>query len=1091
MWERLSLLLEPRGPRIAATPTMLRKMPVRRSVGPRPAVEFSSLPHLFEYQAERLSDAPAILAPGRAPLSYGGLFQHIRKMGRRLRAMGIGRHDRVAVVLPNGPETAVANLTVAAYATCVPMNPAFGSEELDRYFADLRPRALITQPGNDSARRVALSRGVRILSISSSNTANAGLYTLDGNREETSSDEPVNPSNVALLLLTSGTTARPKIVPLTHANICASACSTVKALALREADRCINMLPLFHGHGLNNLLLGSLAAGASVVCTPGFDVKRFFAWLSTFQPTWYSAVPTMHHAIVAQAHHERRKNYRLRFVRSSSAPLPSSLLAELERIFKAPVIEFYGLTETSSAPITCNPLPPLLSKLGSVGIPVDLDVAITDQQGTFLPAGQTGEIVVRGASVIAGYDSDPMATKNAFAGEWLKTGDLGFFDHQGYLFLAGRVREIINRGGEKVAPQEVDDVLVQHPSVTAAVTFPVPHATLGEDVASAVVLRPGSKATSKEIRQFVIGRLADFKIPQQVLIIKEIPRGPTGKVQRLGLAAKLGLTSSTPLPSFTAPRTPLEDSLAQRWAEILAVQKVGIHDNFFASGGDSLLAVRVLAHIYDVTGIEFEASRFFKSPTIAEVAHDLQAIIHSGQARRMPPITHSPRTQGLAPSSIGQERIWELKHAFPEIPLFNVVYMLRVSSSLETAVLERSINEIVNRHEVLRTTFDVVEGRHVQIIAPKLIVPLKYQDLHKFARTKRETATRRAVQQELRHLCDLARGPLIRVRVLRLGERTHLFLISMPSLVQDGWSLGVFIDELATLYDAFSAGRASPLPPLPIQYADFACWQRNWRSYPDIVAQLEYWREQLRAPLVVMKIVSRRPARASDDLRTGRRKVFLPAELAHAAQRFSRREGVTLFMTLIAAFKALLHRYADQDDVRVATLVANRNRSQTERLIGPLANTVILRTRLAGSLSAREVVQRVRTTTLAAFANQDIAFEEVVAALERERAVEPTDLAQSMMWLQNAALRAIVKSTQGLALEELDPGMLLPVATVTAFDVMLMLRETSQGLVGTCVYKPRLFRGEEIDRLLRDFRQVLEQMIKRPQRRISELSVSR
>jgi acyl-CoA synthetase (AMP-forming)/AMP-acid ligase II len=1046
--------------------------------------------HLFEHQAERIPDAPAILAPGRAALSYGGLYQQIRDMGRRLRGMGIGRHDRVAVVLPNGPDAAVTHLTVATYATCVPINPAFGSEELDRYFADLRPRALITLPGIDAARQVALARGVRILDMASASTAKAGVSTFDEIEDETSSDEPACPSDVALLLLTSGTTARAKIVPQTHANICASACSTGKALSLRESDRCINMLPLFHGHGLNNLLLAPLAAGASVVCTPSFEVESFFAWLSEFQPTWYSAVPTMHHAIVAHARHERGKGHRLRFVRSSSAPLPFGLIAELERIFEAPVLEFYGLTETSSAPITCNPLPPRQRKPGSVGIPVDLDVAITDQRGTALPAGQTGEIVVRGASVIAGYDNDPIATGDAFAGEWLKTGDLGFFDNDGYLFLAGRVREIINRGGEKVAPQEVDDILLQHPAVAAAVTFPMPHATLGEEVASAVVLRPRSKATAKELRQFVIGRLADFKIPQRILILKEIPRGPTGKVQRLGLAAKLGLTGSAARPPYAAPRTPLEEALAQRWAEILAVERVGIHDNFFASGGDSLHVVRVLAHIFDHAGVEFEASRFFRSPTIAEVAQHLQLIIQSGRAPQLPSIVHSPRAQEPAPSSIGQERIWKLKSELPDIPLFNVAYLLRVSSSLDTAILERSINEIVNRHEVLRTTFHVVEAQHVQVIAPKLTVPLIYQDLSKFARTRREAATRQAMQQELGHLFDLARGPLIRARLLRLAERTHLLLISMPSMVQDGWSLGVFMNELVTLYDAFAAVRESPLAPLPIQYADFAYWQRNWRSHPDIVTQLEYWREQLRAPLAVMRIAPRRAARASDDLGTRRCRVFLPEELAQAAKRFSRREGVTLFMTLMAAFQTLLHRYANQNDVRVATLVANRNRPQTERLIGPLANTVILRSHLTGSLSAREVVQRVRSTTLAAFANQDVAFEEVVAALEEQSAVEPEDLAQCIMWLQNASLRPIVKSTQGLALEELDPGLLLPVATLTAFDVMLMLRETSQGLVGTCVYKPQLFRGEEIHHLLQDFGQVLEQMIKRPQRRISELSIS-
>jgi acyl-CoA synthetase (AMP-forming)/AMP-acid ligase II len=1071
-------------------------MPADRVANPRPSAQFSCLPHLLEYQAKRAPDAPAIMAPGRAPLTYGSLYQHINTMGRTLRTMGIGRHDRVAVVLPNSPEMAVAVLTVAMSATCAPMNPAYGTEELDRYFADLRPRALITQTGIDfPARRVALSRGVPVVQLSSAVDAEAGLFTLTGDEGSAPSDEPVSPGDVALLLLTSGTTSRPKIVPLTNANICASACSSVTAVALTETDRCINMLPLFHGHGLTNVVLASLAAGASVVCTPGCDVNSFFAWLTEFRPTWYSAVPTMHQAILAQARRngERLADCRLRFVRSASAPLPSRMFEELERTFEAPVIEAYGMTETASSPIACNPLPPRQRKPASAGFPVDLDVAIMDERGALLPDGQTGQVVVRGASVMAGYDGDAIATAAAFAGDWFKTGDLGFFDEDGYLFLAGRTREIINRGGEKVSPKEVDEVLLKHPAVAEAVTFAVPHATLGEDVAAAVVLKPRRAAKPKDIRQFAIGRIADFKVPRQILIVREIPKGPTGKVQRIGLAAKLGLATSTALPrAFVAPRTPIEKVLAKRWAEILQVEQIGIHDDFFASGGDSLLATHVLGHIYEVAQVEFELSRFFEVPTVAEVAYHLERLMDGSQAPRPPSaIVRVPRENGVAPASIAQERLWNLQHALPDIPIFNVLYALRLTSPCDVETLERSINEIVRRHEILRTTFAVADGRHVQVIAPHLTVPLAFKDLRKARRSRRETAAHKLFREELLHSFDLARGPLLRTRLVRLAERTHLLLITMHGIIEDGRSLGVFIDELVTLYDAFAAGRASPLAPLPIQYADFAYWQRRWRSYPDIVAQLTYWREQLHDPLPVMKLATGRPKRTIDEFCTARRKVALPAKVSEAAKRFGQREGVTLFMTLMAAFMTLLHRYVGQDDVRVATHVANRNRPRTEGLIGPLVNTVILRTSLDGNPSSREVLRRVRAATLAAFANQDLPLEEVVETLERERALKPAALAQVMMWLQNATLRPIVASGQcGLIFEEADPSMLLPLATITTFDVVFMLRESTQGLVGTCVYKPHLFGARTIDRLLRDFQRVLEQMVRQPERPISAIRVS-
>jgi hypothetical protein len=327
--------------------------------------------------------------------------------------------------------------------------------------------------------------------------------------------------------------------------------------------------------------------------------------------------------------------------------------------------------------------------------------------------------------------------------------------------------------------------------------------------------------------------------------------------------------------------------------------------------------------------------------------------------------------------------------------------------------------------------------------------------------------------------------------LVRLAEREHLLLISMHQVICDGWSLGVFVEELATIYDTFAAGRESPLAPLPIQYADFAHWQRHWQSNPDILAQLAYWREQLHDPLPVMKLSTARPRRTTDDFRTARRRVALPGKLSEAAKRFSQREGVTLFMTLVAAFKTLLHRYTGEDDLRVATHVANRNRPGTEGLIGPLVNTVILRTSLGGDPSSREVIRRVRATTLAAFANQDLPFEEVIEMLERERALERVALAQVMMWLQNAALRPIRSNGRhGLTFEEAVPSMLLPLVTVTTFDVVLMLRESTEGLVGTCVYKPHLFGARTIDRLLRNFQQVLEHMVMQPERPISAISVS-
>jgi acyl-CoA synthetase (AMP-forming)/AMP-acid ligase II len=1067
-------------------------MSAERSLDRNPSVPFSCIPHLLEHQAKRVPDAPAILAPDRAPLTYGRLYQHIDKMGRTLRALGIGRRDRVAVALPNGPELAVAILTVEASAVCAPVNPAYGAEELDRYFADLLPRALIIQAGIDSpARRVAASRDIRLLELSPAIDSEAGLFTLSSDSASVPSDQPVSPGDVARLLPTSGTTSRPKIVPQTHANLCASAYATAAALALTEADRCLNILPLFHGHGLNATVVASLAAGASVVCTPGFDANRFFEWLTLFEPTWYSAVPTMHQAILAQAQHhsDRLAKHRLRFVRSSSASLAPTTFADLERAFEAPVIEWYGMTEVASSPIACNPLPPRPRKAGSVGIPVDLDVAIMDEHGALLPCGQTGEIVVRGASVMVGYDGDARATAAALAGDWFRTGDLGHFDDDGYLFLTGRIREMINRGGEKVAPREVDEVLLEHPAVAEAVTFAVPHATLGEDVGAAIVLRPDAAATPQDIRRFATGRIADFKVPRQIVFVGQMPKGPTGKVQRIGLAAKLGIANGIPLPhGFVAPRTPLEQALATHWAEILKLERIGIHDDFFAAGGDSLLAAIVLLHIQEITQVEYDLSRFFESPTIAEVAHHLEQLRSAGHALRPScAIPVSPRDNGIAPASFRQERFWKLQQALPGTPLFNIPYALRLTRSCDVAVLERSINEIVRRHEILRTTFAVVADRHVQVIASQLTVPLEFHDLHALPRSEKEKIGNQLIQEEVLHTFDLEKGPLLRTRLMRLEEREHLLLISMHQIICDGWSLGVFVEELVALYDAFSDRKESPLAPLSIQYADVADWQRHGPS--EIVAQLDYWREQLRAPLPQMRLATANAARAIDNLLTARMTWTLRAHLADAVKRFSQEEGGTLFMALVAVLTTLLHRYLGQDDIRVATNVANRNRAGTESLIGPLVNTVILRTNLGGDPNPREVMRRVRTTTLGAFAHQDVLFEQLAETLERERAIRPASLAPVMILLQNATLRPPARRGVTLACEEANPNLILPLVTATPFDVILALCESTNGLAGTCIYKSHLFGAESIDRMLRNFETVVEEMAARPERPISEIRV--
>jgi acyl-CoA synthetase (AMP-forming)/AMP-acid ligase II len=384
-------------------------------------------------------------------------------------------------------------------------------------------------------------------------------------------------------------------------------------------------MPLFHIHGLIGATLSSLAAGASIVCTPGFDARSFFEWMETYRPTWYTAVPTMHQAILERADKNRGiiKRCPLRFIRSSSAALPPQIMAQLEGVFKVPVIESYGMTEASHQ-MASNPLPPGGRKPGSVGVAAGPEVSVFDETGHPLSQGETGEVVIRGPNVTQGYENNPEANKVAFTDGWFRTGDQGFFDTEGYLFLTGRIKEIINRGGEKVAPREVDEALMGHPAVVQAVTFPVPHTTLGEDVAAAIVLRKNTSATEKEMREFALTRLAHFKVPSQVVFVDEIPKGPTGKLQRLGLAEKLASKLKT---EYVAPRDSAEKTLANIWAEVLGAERIGVNDNFFRRGGNSLLAAQIVSRVRKVFQTDLSLETIFTDPTLAGQASLITELI--------------------------------------------------------------------------------------------------------------------------------------------------------------------------------------------------------------------------------------------------------------------------------------------------------------------------------------------------------------------------------------------------------------------------------------------------------------------------------
>jgi oxalate---CoA ligase len=477
---------------------------------------------------------PALVTVNDDVIDHPTLRSEVDRLAKQLRSAGLRPRDRIAIVLPNSPAMALVLLAAMSVGCAAPLNPKYREDEFRFYLDDLHASALVTIEGDSPAAHAAAPKGTIPIGVRGEGLSIdvVAPSLADGSTARPSADSH------ALVLHTSGTTSRPKIVPLRQRHLARSARNIASSLQLSSADRSLNVMPLFHIHGIVAGLLAPLSAGGSVVCTPGFDPFKFHRWLEELRPTYYTAVPTMHQMVLARAPEDRVTS--LRFVRSSSAALPGAVFDGLHDRFDVPVIEAYGMTEATHQ-MTCNPLPPKPAKRGSVGVAMGIEVAVLDAENNVLPAGERGEVSIRGATVVDGYENNPTANASAFTAGWFRTGDEGLLDEEGYLFLTGRLKEQINRGGEKISPVEIDEVLLRHPAVAEAVTFAVRHDTLGEDVGAAVVLTEGKTATERELRAYLGQQLALFKVPRQIVFVAEIPKGPTGKVQRIGLADRLEL----------------------------------------------------------------------------------------------------------------------------------------------------------------------------------------------------------------------------------------------------------------------------------------------------------------------------------------------------------------------------------------------------------------------------------------------------------------------------------------------------------------------------------------------------------------------
>ncbi len=979
---------------------------------------------VFERQAAQTPDAVALICHEMA-LSYRDLNRRANRVAHYLLAIGVGTETLVGLYMQRSVEMVVGVLGILkAGAAYLPLDPTYPPERLAFMLDDAQPAIVLTQaqlaPGlpEHGARQVDLD----------THWATIAQYD-DRNPAKRATAE-----NLAYVLYTSGSTGRPKgVLGLHRATLNAWGwMGQTFPFAADEAG--CQKTSISFGDSIQELF-GPLLRGVRLVLVPDDvlrDFPRFVQTLAHHRVTRIVLVPSLLRVLLDTFHylHDRLPHLKLWF--AGGEALSIDLCQRFrEQLPDCRLVNLYGASEASDD-TSWYETHAATHHLTSVpiGRPIaNTQVYVLDAHMQPVPIGIPGELFVAGDGLARGYLNRPQLTAERFiphafnrdaAVRLYQTGDLVRYQPDGNIEYLGRSDHQIKLRGVRIELGEIEVALARHPDVKEAVVI-VSEDGLGEPrlVAYAVPMQAPGPAV-RELRRFLEQQLPAAMLPAHMVMLTALPLTPSGKVNRQALPEPSPARPDLEAP-YHEPRTPLEQQVAAVWRHLLGLERVGLYDNFFELGGHSLLAMQLLFRISEATHVNLALLDFFASPTVIEMV----ALIEAADAR--PGENRSfgiaPRPRGTAlPVTIAQEQFWLFDQAFPGLSLSNVTYVMQLQGHLNPAILEQSFNAIIERHEVLRTTF-TFDTQMTQVIASHLPLTLAVTDLQDMPEDEREETIRSLIQEAEQRPFDLIQGPLLRGAILQVDEQTHLLLLTLHHIICDGWSLGVLVRELAAAYEAIAAGVAPALPALPIQYADFAVWQRQWQRHPEMRAQLAYWQTQLHDPLPVLLLPTDHPRTAAVSVSTARQPFTFSTALLHALRELSQQEGCTLFMTCLTAFNLLLYAYTGQADVMVATLVANRTRRETEGLIGLLVNTVLLRTDLGGNPRLADVLQRVHAGTLAAYAHQDLPFEDLIRTLESERHFQRASLCQVMMIWHNTMVQPYPCSTEALRFETMDQDM--------------------------------------------------------------------
>jgi amino acid adenylation domain-containing protein len=1036
----------------------------------------------FEAQVARMPDAVAVTCEEQA-LTYWELNARANQLAHYLQAQGVGPEILVGICVEPAVEMVVGLLGILkAGGAYVPLDPAYPPARLAFILADTRMRVLLTQQA--------------LLPRLPQHAAHVLCLDTDWPRVNQESPAPtdseVTADNVVYMLYTSGSTGQPKGVMI-------------------EQRSLVNYLCW-----CKDTLFGQIGHPIPLVTNLTFDasLKQLFVPLLLGQPVWILPSQAIRQPEVLRQALQTHSAVRLNCVPSLwETLLDTSDTRQAEALGKSltslwlggeritadllhrtlavlPSLRIWTLYGPTEATANASAAILVAAEHSTIGRPIaNTQLYVLHAHLHPVPVGLPGELHIGGTGLARGYLHQPALTAERFlphpfspkpGARLYKTGDLARYRPDGQIEFLDRLDHQVKLRGYRIELGEIEVTLERHPAIRQAVVLARQDTSDARRLVAYCLPRHQPMPSPDELHSFLHTALPDYMIPAAFVMLEAFPLTPSGKIDRQALPAP-GQTRPLGGETFVASYTPTEEILAGIWARVLGTAVIGRYDNFFALGGHSLGALQVLSRLRRVFQVDIPLRALFETPTVAGLARCVERASQTAPPPPLPLLPTMPRRE-QAPLTMTQEHLWSLDQLLPGAPFSTMPYAVRLTGALHVTALEQSLNAIISRHAVLRTTFTTVAGQPVQVIAPSLRLTIMVEDLSALPDAEQEAEAQLWLRALALYPFDLQKGPLLEVRLLRLGEPAHVLLLAMHHIISDGWSRGVFLDELAVLYEAFCQGKPSPLPDLPLQYVDFAHWQQQWLSSEAGQAERAYWTRQLQEPLPVLQLPTARPRTGELSLRTARQTFQIPGELCAALTRLSHQEGTTLFMTLLAAFKTLLYGYTGQEDVRVGTLVANRHHQETEGLIGLFANLVILRTSLSGNPTLRQVLQRVRITTLEAYTHQQLPFEYLARVLERERHLSRLALFQVMFTMHQVwphfpplpGLSSHVLQTQPLE--------------ATPCELVVSLRHSPPGLEGLCLYNTALYDAGTMTRMLRDFEQILACLMTQPQQPVSTFS---